>query len=138
MAKDLFKGSQGGLVDLTLTLPTGQTVSRSALTAERMVYEAIKEKLSLLGIAVDGENPKATVTINIMELVLDLTDGNLEAHATLEAVMNNPGHTLTTKSWVEADSAQKRLVGDMGGSDVLSEAVAKAVERLNFSSLNRF
>jgi hypothetical protein len=139
LAKDLFKGSRGGLIDLKLTLPSGQTASRSSLTAERAVYEAVKEKLRLLGIMVDGDKPKCLVTININELNIDVTeDGDLAARVTLEAVMTNLDRSLTTRSWMEAESGQKRLIGDMGGSEVLSKALSKAADGLNFSSLNRF
>jgi hypothetical protein len=138
-AKDLFKGSQGGLMDLNIILPGGQQVARSVLTADRVVYEAVKERLNLLGVKVDGENPKATITINIADLNVDLKDGDLIAHARLESVITNTGNPLVTRAWVEADSSQKKLpLIDSGGSEVLSEALERAANRLNFVSLNRF
>ncbi|MDR2199676.1 MAG: hypothetical protein LBR53_09535 [Deltaproteobacteria bacterium] len=138
--KNLFKGSQNGQVDLSVILPTGQSVARSLLTVEEVVYEAVKERLRLLGIVAnpDNRNAKARVTINVADFVLDASGTNALAHVRLEAVIEGPDTQRVTRGWAEADSSKFKLIGDMGGAESLGEALTLAVNRLNFSSLNNY
>ena len=138
--KDLFKGSQNGQVDLSVALPTGQTIARSQLTVEQAVYEAVRERLRVLGItgAPSNVGAKARVTINIADFVLDAQGTDAVAHVRLEAVIEGPDMQRTIRSWAEADSTKFKLVGDMGGAGSLSEALTLAVNRLNFSGLNNY
>ncbi|MDR3153798.1 MAG: hypothetical protein LBW85_05880 [Deltaproteobacteria bacterium] len=140
LRRDLFKGSQNGLVDFTVKLPTGETVSRSSLTVEAAVFEAVKERLRLQGVTAQTgvSGAKARVTVNIADLVIDVQGSDLSSHVRLEAVMDRPGLELVTRTWAEADSSKMKLIGDMGGSESVSEALTLAVNRLDFSSLDRF
>jgi hypothetical protein len=128
------------VVDLSVTFPSGQKVARSALTLEQTVFEAVKERLNVLGVKADsgGQGAKATITISIADFIVDLKESDLVAHVRLESVINNEGHPLTTRSWAEADSSRRKLIGDMGGANALSEALTLAVNRLNFASLDKF
>jgi hypothetical protein len=138
--KNLFKASQGGQVDLAVTLPSGQKVSRSLLTVEEVVFESVKERLKLLGItaAANNTNAKARLTINIADFVVDASGTDAIAHVRLEAVIEGPDMQRTYRSWAEADSSKFKLIGDMGGADSLGEALTLAVNRLSFASLNNF
>jgi hypothetical protein len=138
--KDLFKGSQGGRLDLTTTLPTGQKVARSQLGVQELVFEAVKERLRLLGItaAPNNVNAKARVSINIADFVIDAQGTEALAHVRLEAVIEGPDVRQVTRSWAEADSSRFKLMGDMGGAKSLGEALSLAVNRLNFASLDNF
>ncbi|MDR2349936.1 MAG: hypothetical protein LBF41_04830 [Deltaproteobacteria bacterium] len=140
LAKDLFKGSQNGVVDLEVTLPTGQKIARSVLTAEQAVFEAVKERLNVLGIRADsgGEGAKASVTVSIIRCDVDLVDSEVVARVRLESVVTSPGHPVTSRFWAEADSSRRKLIGDMGGAEALSEALTLAVNRLNFQSLDQY
>ncbi|MDR1166899.1 MAG: hypothetical protein LBO66_13720 [Deltaproteobacteria bacterium] len=140
LGKDLFKGSQNGVMDLSVTLPTGQVVARSLLTVEGVVFEAVKERLRLLGINAEttNANAKCRITINIADFVVDARGSDVIAHVRLESVVDRPGLDLVTRSWAEADSSKFKLIGDMGGDESLSQALSLCVNRLDFSSLNRF
>jgi hypothetical protein len=140
LEKNLFKGSQGGQVDLSLRLPSGQTVGRSQLSVTQAVYEAVKERLALLGITAGptNVNAKARVTVNVADFVLDAQGTDALAHVRLEAVIEGRDMQRTTRVWAEADSTKFKLVGDMGGAASLGEALSLAVNRLNFSSLNNY
>lgn len=140
MNRDLFTGSQSGLVDFKVSLPTGETISRSMLTIEAAVFEAVSERLKLQGItAQTGTNgAKARVTVNIVDLSIDLKGSDLASHVRLDAVMDRPGMDLVVRSSAEADASRRKLVGDMGGADSLSEAITLAVNRVDFSGLDRF
>jgi hypothetical protein len=136
----LFKGSRNGLVDLKVTLPTGETVSRSMLTVENAIFESVKERLRLLGIAAQTgtSGAKARVTVRIADLSIDVQGSYLASHVRLEAVIDRPGLTYVNSTWAEADSLKRKLIGDMGGAESLSEALTLAVNRIDFSALDRF
>ncbi|MDR2613114.1 MAG: hypothetical protein LBG06_09950 [Deltaproteobacteria bacterium] len=140
MNRNLFKGSQDGLVDLKVSLPTGETVARSMLTVESAVFEAVKERLRLQGVTAQTgvSGAKARVTVSIVDLSIDVQGSDLASHIRLEAVMDRPGIDLVTRTWAEADSSKMKLIGDMGGAQSLSEALTMAVNRLDFSTLDRF
>ncbi|MDR2460944.1 MAG: hypothetical protein LBE38_09235 [Deltaproteobacteria bacterium] len=139
-SQELFKGSQGGMVDFMITVPSGQTVSRSLMSVEQVVFEAVRERLRLLGVAANtgSSGAKCRVTVNIADFVLDVSGSDVVAHVRLEAVMDRPGYELVNRSWAEADSSRRKLIGDMGGADALSEALTMAVNRLNFASLDQY
>jgi hypothetical protein len=140
LEKNLFKGSQSGQIDLSVTLPTGQTVSRSLLSVQEAVFEAVRERLRLLGITANpnNQNAKARVTINIADFVLDAQGTDALAHVRLEAVIEGPDMQRVYRSWAEADSSKFKLIGDMGGAQSLGDALTLAVNRINFSPLNYY
>ena len=138
--KNLFRGSRDGQVDLSVALPTGQKVNRSQLSVTETVFEAVRERLRLLGVTANPNNinAKARVTINIVDFVLDAEGTNAKAHVRLEGVIEGPDMLRTNRIWAEADSSNFKLIGDMGGDKSLGEALTLAVNRLNFSSLNNY
>ncbi|MDR1036540.1 MAG: hypothetical protein LBT40_08205 [Deltaproteobacteria bacterium] len=140
MNRDLFAGSQSGLIDFKVTLPTGEAISRSMLTIETAIFEAVRERLKLQGITAQTgtSGAKARVTITISDLSIDIKGSELASHVRLQAVYDRPGIDLVIRSYAEADASRRRLVGDIGGADSLSEAITLAVNRLDFSALNRF
>jgi hypothetical protein len=142
MEKDLFKASQTGAVDLEVTLPYGQKAARTALTSEQMVFEAVKERLKVLGIsASSGEaGAKAVIEVKIAELHIDAKGSEVAARCRLETVIRKSGgdYPPPSRSWSEADSSRRKLIGDMGGAEALSEAISIAVNGLNFASLDQY
>jgi hypothetical protein len=138
--RDLFKGSQGGQIDLTVTLPSGETVARSMLTAESAVFEAVKEKLRLEGVTAQTSpaGAKARVTVTITDMTIDVQGSDIASHVRLEALIDRPGLELRNRSYAEADGTRMKLIGDMGGAASLSEALTLAVNRLDLSSIDRF
>jgi hypothetical protein len=140
LKRDLFKGSQNGKVDLKVKLPTGETVSRSMLSIEAMIYEAVAERLRLQGITAQKvpAGAKARVTVNVADLTIDVVGSDIASHVKLEVVMDRPGLETRTRTWAEADSSKMKLIGDMGGAASLSEALTLCVNRLDFSGLDRF
>ncbi|MDR1313581.1 MAG: hypothetical protein LBQ12_07775 [Deltaproteobacteria bacterium] len=140
MNRGLFKGSQNGLIDFKVTLPNGETISRSMLNVETAVFEAVSERLRLQGVTASTgtAGAKARVTINIADLAIDVQGSDLASHVRLEAVMDRPGLELVVRSHAEADASKRKLIGDMGGADSLSEALTLAVNRLDFSGIDRF
>jgi hypothetical protein len=140
LEKNLFKGSQNGQMDLSVTLPTGQTIARSQLNMQELVYEAVKERLRLLGITAspNNVNAKARVTINVSDFVLEAQGTDAMAHVRLEAVIEGPDMQRVNRVWAEADSSKFKLIGVMGGAESLGDALTLAVNRLNFSSLNEY
>ncbi|MDR1041116.1 MAG: hypothetical protein LBR80_13325 [Deltaproteobacteria bacterium] len=138
--RDLFKGSRNGLVDFKIVLPTGETVSRSMMTVEAAVYEAVRERLRLQGITAQSgtSGAKARVTVHIVDMAIDVSGSDLTSHVRLEAVIDRPGLVTVTRTTVDADASRRKLIGDMGGADSLSEAITLAVNRLDFSGINRF
>jgi hypothetical protein len=140
VAKDLLKASQGGLADLVTTFPTGNTISLSHLTVQSLVYEAVKNKLSTLGITggPDTTGAKARVTVYVSEFVIDLEGGDYVARVTLQAVIDRPGLTTIHRSNAAGQGSKFKLVGDMGADDALSQALTICVNHLDFSGLDSY
>ncbi|MDR1545394.1 MAG: hypothetical protein LBU12_01480 [Deltaproteobacteria bacterium] len=140
LSRDLFRESQGGQVDLTTAFPTGATVSLSHLTVPVMVYEAVKAKLGGMGVAgqPDTAGAKARVTIIVKELSIDVVGSDLLSRVSLEAVIDRPGLNLVHRSNSFAESSKLKLLGDMGGSEILGDALTRAINSLDFSGLNNF
>jgi hypothetical protein len=76
--------------------------------------------------------------VTIRSLVLDVKDGDLVSEASLEAFIDRPGLTQTFKSWATGDSSKMKLIGGMGGADILGQALSVCVNRLDFTGLNQF
>jgi hypothetical protein len=140
LSKDLLRESQGGLLDLTTTLPTGSSMTLTKLTVQSAVYEAVKNKLATLGITAnpDTAGAKARVTINILEFDIDVEDSNFMAHVSLQAVIDRPGINMTHRSAAKVESPKFKLVGDMGSNDAISDGLNKCINTLDFTGINSF
>jgi hypothetical protein len=138
--KDMFLASQSGLLDLTTVLPTGAKISKSQLSVENLVYEAVSQRLLLLGIGSrpDTQGAKARVTVNILEFNIDVSGSNIVSRISLEAIIDRPGMEKTFTSTANGESSKMKLVGDLGGSDTLGDALSRCVNNLNFTGLNSF
>ncbi|MDR2444154.1 MAG: hypothetical protein LBE31_11625, partial [Deltaproteobacteria bacterium] len=92
-SKELLKESQSGQIDLTTTLPTGNTIALSHLSVQTLIYEAVKTKLYTLGVTGGPEttNAKARVTIYITEFKIDVEGSDYVGRVTLQAVIDRPG-----------------------------------------------
>jgi hypothetical protein len=140
LSRDLFRESQDGQVDLSTTFPTGAVVSLSHLTIPVMVYEAVKAKLGAQGVAAqpDTAGAKARVTIIVKEVSIDVAGSDLRGRVALEAVIDRPGLGRTHRTNGFAESSKLKLIGDMGGSEVLGDALSRAINALDFSGVNSF
>lgn len=138
--KDLLKASQPGLIDMVTTFPTGNTVSLSHLPVQSLVYEAVKSKLQTLGITggPDTTGAKARVTIYITDFNIELEGSDYVGRVALQAVIDRPGITTIYRSNANGQGSKFKLVGDMGASDALSDALSLCVNNLDFSGLNNF
>jgi hypothetical protein len=138
--KGLLKESQNGQLDMTSTLPTGSTISLSHLSVQAAVFEAVKNKLSTLGITAnpDTAGAKARVTVYITEFVIDVEGSDFVGRVGLRAVIDRPGLTMVYNSTANAQGSKFKLVGDMGSNEPMSDALNKAVNALDFSGLNSY
>ena len=140
LTKNLLKASQGGLADLVTTFPTGNTISLSHLTVQSLVYEAVKNKLSTLGITggPDTTGAKARVTVYVSEFVIDVEGGDYVARVSLQAVIDRPGLTTIHRSNASGVGSKFKLVGDMGADEAISEALTICVNHLDFSGIDSY
>lgn len=140
VSRDLLKASQGGQLDLTTTMPSGSTISLSHLSVTNLVFEAVKNKLSTLGIVAnpDTTGAKARVTVYVNEFVIDAVGSDYVGRVALRAVIDRPGMTTIYNTQSTGQGSKFRLVGDMGANDPMSDALNNAVNSLDFTGLNSF
>ncbi|MDR1657412.1 MAG: hypothetical protein LBT47_07640 [Deltaproteobacteria bacterium] len=139
-SSDLLKESQAGRIDLTTTLPNGNTIALSHLTVQALVYEAVKYKLATQGITAgpDTTGAKARVAIYITEFSIDVESGDYVGRVALQSVIDRPGLTTVYRSSAIGQGSKFKLVGDMGSEVAMSDAVTICVNNLDFSGLNSF
>jgi hypothetical protein len=139
-AKDIFKASQNGQLDLTTLSPDGSQLLVSDLSASKLIWEAIRRHLGLLGVtAITGSSgAKARVVVTVETLTVDLDGREAKATANLSVNIDRPGLPNSYQTRGFGQSGRTNLFGDQGGSKALSEAVTIALNNLNFSGLNNF
>ncbi|MDR2142627.1 MAG: hypothetical protein LBR11_12750 [Deltaproteobacteria bacterium] len=140
LAKDLFKASQSGRLDLTAKSPDGSQLALSNLIVSQLVWEAVRHELALVGItAIAGtQGAKARVVITVETMSVELEGHDVRAQVSLAANLDWPGVPNSFQTRGFGQSARTRLFGDQGGSQALSEALTAAINNLNFSGLNNF
>ncbi|MDR2352647.1 MAG: hypothetical protein LBF22_05695 [Deltaproteobacteria bacterium] len=140
MERDLFKKSQTGIVDLEIVGSRGEKYSRTNVTVENAVYEAIRYRLQHLGVNAtsDPNIIKARVTVRIVDFKIDVEDQQAVSTVSLEVAIDNPPSETVSRTWASSESAKVSLMFDMGGSDSISQALSRCVDRLDFNGLNRF
>jgi hypothetical protein len=139
-SRELLKESQQGILDLTTTMPNGATISLSHLSVPALVFESLKNKLASLGITAnpDTTGAKARVTVYITEFVIDVEGNDYVGRVAMRAVIDRPGIPTIHNTVANAQGNKFKLVGDMGASDPLSDALNKCVNGLDFSGINTF
>jgi hypothetical protein len=139
-SRDLLRESRDGQMDMTSTLPNGTTISLSHLNMGAVVFEAVKNKLSTLGVAAnpDTAGAKARVTVYVTEFVIDVEGSDFVGRVGLRAVIDRPGITTVHSTTANAQGTKFKLVGDMGSNEPMSDALNKAVNALDFSGINTF
>ncbi|MDR0621544.1 MAG: hypothetical protein LBJ61_06690 [Deltaproteobacteria bacterium] len=139
-ARELLKESQTGLLDLTTTMPNGTTISLSHLSVPALVFESVKNKLATLGVTgnPDTAGAKARVTVYVTEFLIDVEGNDYVGRVAMRAVIDRPGIQTIHNTVASAQGSKFKLVGDMGASDPLSDALNKCVNSLDFSGINTF
>jgi hypothetical protein len=140
LAKDLFKASQGGKLDLTAKNPDGSQVFLTGLSVSKLVWEAVRRNLALKGIVANTgtAGAKARVTVTVETMALELKGREISAEVSLAANIDRPGLPNSYQTRGFGQSSRTNLFGDQGGSAALSEALSVALNNLNFSGLNNF
>ncbi|MDR1577848.1 MAG: hypothetical protein LBT86_06450 [Deltaproteobacteria bacterium] len=139
-AKDIFQASQGGQMDLTTKNPDGSQIDLSDLSTSKLVWEAVRRNLGLIGInAITGaEGAKARVLVTIDTLSVDIEGREAKAQVSLSVDIDRPGLPNSYQTRGFGQSSRANLFGDQGGSKALSEALTIAINNFNFSGLNNF
>jgi len=137
--KGLFEELRNGRFNLKVSMPNGQMVSITGLSATEAVREAAGRRLQSLGVTTTSQRSAAhlTVEINIDQMEIDLHGSDLVATVGLSSQIYRDQNAIA-KSNTTAISNRMRLIGGAGGATVLSEALSQAMNDLDLSGVNKF
>ena len=135
----LFPELRADRFDLRIKVPDGSEVTMTKLSTQAAVREAASRRLAARNVIVTAQRSAAqlTVEVNIRVFSLDVEDGDLVATVSLAARIYRDSSAVTSSDTL-VTSNRLKLLGGMGGDRVLSEALTKAVNDLDFSAINNF
>jgi len=135
----LFPELRADRFDLRIIIPDGSEVTMTNLPTRSAVWEAVSRRLAGRGPIVTAQRPAAQLTaeVDIRAFNLDVAEGDLMATVSLAVKIYRDASAVTT-SETQVVSNRLRLLGGMGGDKVLSEALTRAVNDLDFSAVNRY
>ena len=135
----LFQELRADRFDLKIIRPDGSEITITQLSTPEAVKEAVSRRLASRSVVVTAQRSAAqlTVEVDIQTLSLDVVDGDLVATVNLTGRVYRDASSVTS-SEARVNSNRIKLLGGMGGSRVLSEALTQAVNDLDFSAINSY
>jgi len=135
----LFPELRADRFDLRIIIPDGSEVTMTNLPTAAAVREAVSRRLAGRGVVVTAQRPAAQLTaeIDILDFKIDVADGDLVATVNLSVKIYRDLSAVTT-SGTQVVANRLKLPGGLGGDKVLSEALTRAVNDLDFSAVNRY
>jgi len=135
----LFPELRADRFDLRILIPDGSEVTMTNLPTAAAVKEAVSRRLAARGLAVTAQRPAAQLTaeVDILAFNLDVADGDLMATVSLSVKIYRDASAVTTSD-THVISNRLKLLGSLGGDKVMSEALTRAVNDLDFSAVNRY
>jgi hypothetical protein len=135
----LFQELRADRFDLKIKLPDGSEVTMTNLLTQAAVREAVGRRLASRGVIVTAQRPVAQLTaeVDIRAFNIDVAGGDLMATVSLAAKIYRDDSVVTTSNAM-VTSNRRKLLGGLGGDQVLSEALTQAVNDLDFSAINSY
>jgi uncharacterized lipoprotein YajG len=135
----LFQELRADRFDLKIKIPDGYEVTMTRQPTVSAVREAVSRRLTARNVIVTAQRAAAQLTteIDIRAFSIDVAEGDLAATVSLTARIYRDASAGTTSA-AHAISSRLKLLGGMGGEKVLSEALTKAVNDLDFSAVNNY
>ena len=137
--RGLFQELRADRFDLRIIIPDGSEVIMTNLPTSAAVKEAVRRRLAGRGLVVTAQRPAAQLTaeVDIRAFNLDVADGDLVATVSLSVkIYRDPSAVTSSDTHVVAN--RLKLPGGLGGDKVLSDALTRAVNDLDFSAVNRY
>jgi len=137
--RGLFQELRADRFDLRIIIPDGSEVIMTNLPTAAAVKEAVSRRLAGRGLIVTAQRSAAQLTaeVDIRAFNLDVADGDLMATVSLSVKIYRDPSAMTSSD-THVVSNRLKLLGGLGGDKVLSEALTRAVNDLDFSAVNRY